>query len=58
MFELRFIEISPRNDPSRTAKFLQFRTKDKHVESSTTTPEPLAWSDWKEVPLVKNDESS
>lgn len=31
-------------------KVLQFRTKDKHVESSTTTPEPLAWTDWQDVP--------
>lgn len=31
-------------------KVLQFRTKSKHVDSPTTTPLPLAWSDWKDVP--------
>lgn len=54
MFELRFIErasISPTKHTA-TVKVLQFRTKDKHRESSTTTPLPKAWSDWKDVPVV------
>jgi len=31
---------------------LQYRTKDVHVESSTTTPLPPAWSEWTDVPYV------
>jgi len=53
MFELRFVERLSHNSRERTVKVLQFRTKDRHVESSTTTPAPLAWTKWKDVPLVK-----
>ena len=52
MFDLRFVEKISHDSRTATVKILQFRTKDKHVESSTTAPRPLTWSDWKDVPLV------
>ena len=52
MFELQFVRRMSYNSREGTIKVLQFRTKDKHVESSTTTPAPRAWTDWKDVPIV------
>lgn len=55
MFELRILRKSTRKhflDDITHDDVLQFRTKDRHVESSTTTPKPLAWSKWKDVPIV------
>ena len=53
MLDLRFVERLSHDSREATVKVLQFRTKTEHVDSATTTPEPLAWTDWKDVPLVK-----
>lgn len=34
----------------------QFSTKTKHMESPTTTPAPLGWSDWVDVPVVQAED--
>jgi len=55
-FELRFEERAERAERpgiSSIEKVLQFRTKDVHRESSTTTPLEPKWSDWKDVPVVQ-----
>lgn len=51
MIELRF-ERRPSTGITSTVDILQIRIKDKRVESSTATPEPLAWSEWRDVPVV------
>jgi len=55
MIELRYERRLSHNGRTAMADILQFRTKDRHVESSTTTPAPLAWAKWKDVPIVEAD---
>ena len=59
MYDLRFrlekvitCRVKDCEEDSCKRKVLQFRTKDRHVESSTTTPRPLAWSEWQDVPTA------
>jgi len=56
MFELRLEERSIRvgcEGRRSTEKVLQFRTKDVHVDGSTTTNSSLTWSEWCDVPVVQ-----
>lgn len=36
-------------------RVLQYRTKNVHVDSSTTKPVGMAWSEWMDVPEVEQD---
>jgi len=53
MFELRFEERISHNSREGTIKVLQFRTKSRHRDSSTTTPIESGWTEWVDVPVVK-----
>ncbi len=59
MFELRFEErqtIRVSTGCTGTEKILQMRTKDVWVDSNTTTPTKPRWSEWKDIPIVQEDE--
>jgi len=55
MIELRFEERIVHTGRTGTAKILQFRTKDVHIDSPTTTPVEPVWAEWKDVPVVQAD---
>jgi len=61
MFELRYLRTI--QDSGHQTDILQYRVKDQHRESSTTTPLPYGWSEWlpilivEEYQVIKNDSS-
>lgn len=52
-FEIRILKRI--SDNKGTEYIHQFRIKDVWVDSSTTTPVPRDWSEWKDVPIVFED---
>ena len=57
-FELRFEERPDPTSQKGTQMVLQYRTKTVHVDSPTTTPVEPAWTEWKDVPIVKQAKES
>ena len=55
MIELRIVRRTSHDSRESHIDVLQQRTKTRHRESSTTTALPLGWTDWTDVPIVKED---
>jgi len=55
MFELRFEERMTHTERTVTTKILQQRTKTRWVDGSTTENGYYGWSEWTDVPEVRED---
>lgn len=53
MFELRLEERKVSTGRTGTEKILQMRTKEVHIEDSSTSV--ISWSEWKDIPVVQEE---